>query len=247
MNKPTNFVLIIDDDPHIRRFIRIGFEVHGGFSVRESATAAEGLKAVTFNPPDLVILDLVLPDLDGAQVLEQIRSWSDVPIIVLSIESNQEEKVRLLHAGADDYIVKPFGIAELIARSNAALRRYFKSPSNSSVVAIGPLSIDLVSRSVLLNEVPLKLTRKQYLLLHVLATNAGLVVTHDQLLKAIWSGNQRTNIQYLRILVRALRQLIEADPDCPRLLTTESGVGYCLKYSPVDVSSDRSDEMSLSR
>jgi two-component system, OmpR family, KDP operon response regulator KdpE len=236
MNKPTNVVLLIDDEPQIRRFLRVGFEFHGGFTVQEAQTAAEGLRAATLSAPNLIILDLALPDLHGALVLEQIRSWSDVPIIVLSVESSQVEKVRLLEAGADDYVVKPFGIAELIARSEAALRRYFKRPTENSVVVAGPLAIDLVRRTVWLNNNPIKLSRKEYVLLHVLATHVGLVVTHDQLLKVIWSGSQRKNIQYLRILVHALRQIIEADPDRPRLLTTESGVGYRLQSGPEDVS-----------
>jgi two-component system KDP operon response regulator KdpE len=238
MNKPTNVVLLIDDEPQIRRFLRVGFEFHGGFTVQEAQTAAEGLRAATLSAPNLIILDLALPDLHGALVLEQIRSWSDVPIIVLSVESSQVEKVRLLEAGADDYVVKPFGIAELIARSEAALRRYFKRPTENSVVVAGPLAIDLVRRTVWLNNNPIKLSRKEYVLLHVLATHVGLVVTHDQLLKVIWSGSQRKNIQYLRILVHALRQIIEADPDRPRLLTTESGVGYRLQSGPEDVSVD---------
>jgi two-component system KDP operon response regulator KdpE len=229
MSKSTNLVLLIDDEPKIRRFLRAGFELHGGFTVQEAENAAEGLRTATFNAPDLIILDLALPDRRGSEVLELIRSWSNVPIIVLSVESNEEEKVRLLELGADDYVVKPFGIAELIARSQAALRRYFKSASENPVVTAGPLSIDLVNRTVLLNNGQIKLTRKQYRLLHVLATHVGLVVTHDKLLEEIWTGNVRKNIQYLRILVRDLRQIIEADPNHPRLLVTESGVGYRLQ------------------
>jgi two-component system KDP operon response regulator KdpE len=237
MNKPANLVLVIDDEPKIRRFLRAGFELHG-FSVIEAENAADGLKAATFNAPDLIILDLALPDLYGAEVLEQLRSWSNVPVIVLSVESDEQEKVQLLRLGADDYVVKPFGIAELLARSEAALRRYFKSATENPVVTAGPLSIDLVGRTVLLNKSQIKLTRKEYRLLHILATHVGLVVTHDQLLKDIWSGNQRDNIQYLRILVRKLRQKIEADSSQPRLLVTESGVGYRLQSrlenSPAD-------------
>ena len=229
MSKSTNLVLLIDDEPKIRRFLRAGFELHGGFTVQEAENAAEGLRTATFNAPDLIILDLALPDRRGSEVLELIRSWSNVPIIVLSVESNEEEKVRLLELGADDYVVKPFGIAELIARSQAALRRYFKSASENPVVTAGPLSIDLVNRTVLLNNGQIKLPRKQYRLLHVLATHVGLVVTHDKLLEEIWTGNVRKNIQYLRILVRDLRQIIEADPNHPRLLVTESGVGYRLQ------------------
>ncbi len=228
MSKPVNTVLIVDDEPKIRRFLRAGFELHG-YAVLEAETGADGLKSAMFGKPDLVILDLGLPDIEGSDVLEQIRGWSNTPVIMLSIESDEAEKVRLLKSGADDYVVKPFGIAELLARSEAALRRYFKSRTESPVVVAGPLSINLVARSVTVGGVQIKLTRKEYRLLHVLATHVGLVVTHDQLLKDIWSGNQRDNIQYLRILVRKLRQKIEADPNRPRLLLTESGVGYRLQ------------------
>src|SRR5580698_4910816 len=134
MSKPTNLVLLIDDEPKIRRFIRAGFELHGGFTVHEAEDAATGLHAATFNAPDLIILDLALPDRRGTEVLDLVRSWSNVPIIVLSVEANEEEKVRLLELGADDYVVKPFGIAELIARSHAALRRYFKTANENPVV-----------------------------------------------------------------------------------------------------------------
>jgi two-component system, OmpR family, KDP operon response regulator KdpE len=237
MSKSANVVLVIDDEPKIRRFLRAGFELNG-FLVQEAENAADGLKAATFNSPDLIVLDLDLPDLHGGEILERIRSWSNVPIIILSVEASEEQKVRLLKLGADDYVVKPFGIAELLARSESALRRYFKSSTESSVVSAGPLSVDLVTRSVLLNGQQIRLTRKEYRLVHILATHVGLVVTHDQLLKEIWSGNQRDNIQYLRILVRKLRQKIETDPNDPRLLITESGVGYRLQSrlenSPTD-------------
>jgi two-component system KDP operon response regulator KdpE len=228
MNKPSNVVLLIDDEPKIRRFLRAGFELDG-FTVLEAENAADALKIATFRPPDLIILDLALPDLHGTEVLERIRSWSNVPVIILSVVSGEDEKVRLLQSGADDYVVKPFGMAELLARAEAALRRYYKSATESPVVTAGPLSVDLVSRSVSLNSNRISLTRKEYRLLHVLAMHVGLVVTHDQLLKDIWTGNQRDNIQYLRILVRKLRQKIETDPNDPRLLVTESGVGYRLQ------------------
>lgn len=224
MNKPVRTVLVIDDEPQIRRFLRAGFELHG-FAVIEAENAAVGLKAATFNSPDLIVLDLGLPDIGGAEVLERIRSWSNVPIIILSIESDEEEKVRMLKLGADDYVVKPFGIAELLARSDAALRRYFKTSNRNPVVKVGPLSVDLVSGVVSLEGKRIRLTRKEHRLLHVLATHAGLVVTHQQLLKETW-GNQTVNIQYLRILTRKLRQKIESDPARPRVIVTESGVGY---------------------
>ena len=207
MNRPANNVLLIEDESKIRRFLRAGFELQG-YAVIEAENAADGLKAATVSAPDLIILDLNLPDLHGSEVLERIRSWSNVPVIILSVVSSEDEKVRLLQAGADDYVVKPFGMAELLARGEAALRRYFKSATENPVVVAGPLSVDLVTRTVSLNKQPIRLTRKEYRLLHILATHVGLVVTHDQLLKDIWSGNQRDNIQYLRILVRKLRQKI---------------------------------------
>ena len=237
MNKSTNVVLLVDDEPKIRRFLRAGFELQG-FSVIEAENGTEGLNAATLSAPDLVILDLALPDLHGAEVLERLRSWSNVPVIILSVISNEDEKVRLLRGGADDYVVKPFGMAELLARSEAALRRYFKTVTENPVVTTGPLSIDLVGRIVSLNKIPVRLTKKEYRLLHILATHVGLVVTHDQLLREIWSGDQRDNIQYLRILVRKVRQKIEADPNHPRLLVTESGVGYRLQARLETIESD---------
>lgn len=228
MTKPANIVLLVDDEPRIRRFLRAGFELNG-YVVLEAENAGEALRIATFSPPDLIILDLALPDIYGAEVLDRIRAWSNVPVIILSVAAAEGDKVRLLQAGADDYVVKPFGMAELLARSEAALRRYFKSANENPVVVAGPLTVDLVTRTVSLNSRPVRLTRKEYRLLHVLAMHVGLVVTHDRLLKDIWSGNQCDNIQYLRILVRKLRQKIEIDPNHPRLLLTESGVGYRLQ------------------
>lgn len=220
--------LIVDDEPKIRRFLRAGFELHG-YAVVEAANGAEALRAAMFEAPDIMILDLALPDLTGDEVLSQLRSWSNMPVIVLSIESDEAEKVRLFKAGADDYVVKPFGIAELLARCEAALRRHTRATTESPIVMAGPLTINLVARTVSAGARQIKLTRKEYRLLHVLASHAGLVVTHDQLLKEIWTGGQHDNIQYLRILVRKLRQKIETDPNQPRLLVTESGVGYRLE------------------
>ena len=219
-------VLVIDDEAQIRRFLRAGFELHG-YTVLEAESAMAGLRAATIDKPDLIILDLNLPDLEGSEVLERVRSWSNVPIIVLSIQADEQEKVRLLKLGADDYVVKPFGISELLARGEAALRRQLRSTDREPVVRAGPLSIDLVSRVVTLNGRRVQLTRKEYTLLHALATHAGLVVTHQQLIREIW-GSRAGNIQYLRILVRKLRQKVEADPTRPLLVVSESGVGYRL-------------------
>jgi two-component system KDP operon response regulator KdpE len=219
-------VLVIDDEAQIRRFLRAGFELHG-FTVLEAENAAAGLRTAIMSPADLIILDLNLPDLEGSEVLERIRSWSNVPIIVLSIHADEHEKVRLLKLGADDYVVKPFGISELLARGDAALRRHLRSTNRDPVVRAGPLSIDLVSRVVTLNGKRTQLTRKEYTLLHGLATHVGLVVTHQQLIREIWGGHAG-NIQYLRILVRKLRQKVEVDATRPLLIVSESGVGYRL-------------------
>jgi two-component system, OmpR family, KDP operon response regulator KdpE len=221
-------VLVIDDEAQIRRFLRAGFELHD-YTVLEAENATLGLRSAMIEKPDLIILDLNLPDLEGSEVLERIRSWSNVPIIVLSIQANEQEKVRLLKLGADDYVIKPFGISELLARGEAALRRHLRSTNRDPVVRTGPLSIDLVSRLVTLNGKRVQLTRKEYILLHALATHAGLVMTHQQLIKEIW-GNRAGNIQYLRILVRKLRLKIELDPTRPLLLISESGVGYRLSH-----------------
>ena len=219
-------VLVIDDEAQIRRFLRAGFELHG-YTVFEAENGTAGLKTAIVDKPDLIILDLNLPDLEGSEVLERIRSWSNVSVIVLSIQADEHEKVRLLRLGADDYVVKPFGISELLARSEAALRRHLRSTNRDPIVRAGPLSVDLVSRTVTLNGKRVQLTRKEYGLLHALATHSGLVVTHQQLIKEVW-GNHAGNIQYLRILVRKLRQKVELDATQPRLVVSESGVGYRL-------------------
>jgi two-component system KDP operon response regulator KdpE len=227
MNEHAPVILVIDDESQIRRFLRAGFELEG-FAVREAADAAAGLRAAALQPLDLVILDLALPDLDGSQVLERLRAWSSVPVIVLSVRSNEAEKVRLLELGADDYVVKPFGMAELLARARAALRRHTRGSAGESVVQIERLRIDFSTRTVTVDDARLTLTPKEYRLLQVLAQHAGNVVTHQHLLKEVWGRPHMHDTHYLRIFVRKLRQKIEADPNRPRILLTELGVGYRL-------------------
>jgi two-component system, OmpR family, KDP operon response regulator KdpE len=227
MNKSANAVLLIEDDPKIRRFMRAGLEL-SGYTVFEAKSAFEGLRFATSSPPDLIILDLMLPDMSGEDVLERLRSWSNVPVIILSVMSSEEEKVRIMQGGAD-YVVKPFGMAELLARSEAALRRSFKTATESHIVNVGPLTVDLAAQTATLDAKDVALTRKEYRLLHILAMHVGLVVTHDHLIEKIWPQANRDNIQYLRLLVRNLRQKIEPDPNGPRLIITESGVGYRLQ------------------
>jgi two-component system, OmpR family, KDP operon response regulator KdpE len=230
-------VLVIDDETQIRRFLRAGFELHD-YTVLEAENGITGLRIATTEKPDLLVLDLNLPDLEGSEVLERIRSWSNVPVIVLSIQADEHEKVRLLKLGADDYVVKPFGISELLARSEAALRRHLRSTERDPIVRAGPLAIDLVSRVVTLNGKRVQLTRKEYTLLHALGTHIGLVITHQQLIKEIW-GSRAGNIQYLRILVRKLRQKIEIDPTRPLLIISESGVGYRLDQGSAETANNR--------
>jgi two-component system, OmpR family, KDP operon response regulator KdpE len=227
MSEPTPVVLVVDDEVQIRRFLRTGFELNG-FSVQEASTGTEAIRTSTLRPIDLVIVDLGLPDMDGAEVVERIRSWSTVPIIVLSVRSSEAEKVHLLELGADDYVVKPFGMAELLARVRVALRRQSRAASGEPAVKVGPLTIDLAARAVTLNGTRLTLTPKEYRLLQVLAQHAGNVVTHQHLLKEVWGSIHVHDTHYLRIFVRKLRQKIEPNPDSPRILITELGVGYRL-------------------
>jgi two-component system KDP operon response regulator KdpE len=230
MSEPGPIVLIVDDEIQIRRFLRTGFELNG-FSVIEAGSGGEAIRNATLQPIDLVIVDLALPDMDGSEVVERIRSWSRVPVIVLSVRSNEAEKVRLLELGADDYVVKPFGMAELMARVRVALRRQMRAATGEPRVKIGPLTIDLSARAVLLNGTRLALTPKEYRLLQMLAQHAGNVVTHQHLLREVWGTIHEHDTHYLRIFVRKLRQKIEPDPNSPRILITELGVGYRLAQS----------------
>jgi two-component system, OmpR family, KDP operon response regulator KdpE len=226
--KPGNTILVIDSEPQIRRFLGAGLKLYG-YSVSQAENGSVGLNAMTHIRPDLVILDPELPDVSGIEVLQTIRSWSNVPVIVLSIQAEEDHKVHFLRTGADDYMVKPFGIAELAARCEVALRRYQKAVDKDPVVRTGPLTINLVSRAVTLNSRYVTLTRQEYRLLHLLASHLGLVITHNQLIKDIWNDTSPENLQYLRSLVRKLRRKIEADPSEPKLLISESGVGYRLE------------------
>jgi two-component system KDP operon response regulator KdpE len=230
MSEPSPIVLIVDDEVQIRRFLRTGFELNG-FVVHEAATGAEAIRTATLRPIDVAIIDLGLPDMDGSDVVERIRSWSNVPIIVLSVRSTEAQKVQLLEAGADDYVVKPFGMAELLARVRVALRRQSRAATGEPIVVVGPLTIDLAARAVMLNGQRVTLTPKEYRLLQVLAQHAGNVVTHQHLLKEVWGSIHVHDTHYLRIFVRKLRQKIEPNPDMPRILVTELGVGYRLAQS----------------
>ena len=220
-------ILVIDDERHIRQFLRAAFEFEG-FTVQEASDAEEGMRSATLRPPDLIILDLGLPDRDGSSIVERLRSWSNVPIIVLTVRSHEREKVRLLELGADDYVVKPFGIGELIARARAALRPRAVAPAGDPVVKVGALEINLATRSGTVDGRRLVLGPKEYLVLQILAQHAGKVVTRQQIMKEVWGDSHLGDTNYLRIVVRGLRKKIEVDPTRPRILLTELGVGYRL-------------------
>lgn len=227
MNDTPPIVLIVDDEPQIRRFLRAGFDLEH-FTVLEEETGEAGLRTAMLRQLDLIVLDLNLPDIDGASILARIREWSTVPIIVLSVRASDDDKVRLLEAGADDYVVKPFSMAELIARARTALRRQARGAQGEPVVRLGRLTIDLGARAVMVEGTRVVLSPKEYRLLQVLAQHAGNVVTHNILLKEVWGVRHMQNAHYLRILVRKLRRKIEQNPQQPRILVTELGVGYRL-------------------
>ena len=226
-------VLVIDDEAHIRRFVRTGFELEG-FAVREAESASAGLRSATLEPPDLIILDLCLPDMHGSEVLERVRARSNVPVIALSVEADEAEKVRMLDLGADDYVVKPCGIGELLARARASMRRSLPVTSKTSLIRSGALTIDIDVRRVMLDGTRVRLTRKEFSLLRVLALHTGQAVSQQQLLTEVWGEEHALKSQYLRVLVRQVRGKIEKDPGNPKILTTESGIGYRLEASATD-------------
>jgi len=217
-------VLVIDDEPQIRRALRVALQAEG-YAVDLAEAGAEGLDRVAAAPPDIVILDLGLPDMDGAEVCARLREWSRVPIIVLSVRDGERDKVRALDRGADDYLVKPFGIAELLARMRAALRRAREEVGLPMVVHEG-LVIDLARHRVHRDDREIHLTPTEYELLAFLATHRGKVLTHQMILHRVWGPEYEAEVQYLRVFVSQLRRKIERDPHAPRHLLTEVGVGY---------------------
>ncbi|MDQ0903945.1 response regulator [Paenibacillus sp. V4I7] len=218
-------ILIIDDEPQIRKLLRVTLTAHG-FEAAEASTGQEGLLQATMVRPDLIVLDLGLPDMTGMEVLAHIREWSQVPIIILTAQDQEQDKVAALDRGADDYVTKPFGMGEFMARMRVALRHIAKT-QDEPVLKLGHLVIDISQRSVELNEEKLKLTPTEYDLLKVLALNAGRVMTHKQLLKQVWGGQQyESDSQYLRVYVGHLRKKIEVDPTRPKYILTEPGIGY---------------------
>ncbi len=222
-------ILIVDDEPQILRFLRASLPPHG-YDCVEALNAAEALKAFSVEKPDALILDLGLPDKDGFSVISEIRTHALTPIIVLSARSDIEGKVKALEFGADDYITKPFDMAELLARLKAALRHGLQATGEMPTFRTGALAVDLVNRRIKVGDKEVHLTPKEYSLLRYLVGNAGKVVTHQQLLREIWGPAHLDEFQYLRVLMRQLRQKLE--PDAARLIMTESGIGYRLISAP---------------
>jgi two-component system, OmpR family, KDP operon response regulator KdpE len=224
-------VVVIDDEPPILRFLRTSLTA-AGHRVVTAGNAADALAAMTAEKPDLVILDLGLPDRSGFDVIVQIRARSAVPIIVLSARSDEKSKVEALDLGADDYISKPFGMAELTARIRAALRHRYQAQGEMPNFVSGDLTIDLVRRRVTRAGQEIRLSPKEFELLRHLVANAGKVLTHRHLLREVWGPAQADEVQYLRVFIRGLRQKLEADPTRPAHILTELGVGYRLQLPP---------------
>jgi len=221
-------ILVVDDEPAIRRFLNSALTADG-YSVLQAESGRAALAAVARDKPDLVIVDLGLPDLDGHALIQDIRGISKAPIVVLSVRDDEAGKVRALDGGADDYVTKPFGIEELLARVRTALRHRLQQQGNEPVIRCGDLEIDLARHLVRCRDESLKLSKREFGLLRVLAESAGKVVTHQQLLVQVWGEAHRHDNEYLRVYVRQLRAKIELDPQQPSLLLTEPGVGYRLK------------------
>lgn len=218
-------ILVIEDEQPIRRFLRASLASEG-YRVSEAATGEAGLRAAAGDPPDLVILDLGLPDLDGQEVLTRLREWSSAPVIVLSARDQESQKIRALDQGADDFVTKPFGIGELLARMRTALRHVRRTGGEATTIAAGELRIDLAARLVYRRGVEVHLTPLEYKLLITLAQHAGKVLTHRYLLREVWGPHSAQENHYLRVFVASLRRKLEDDPAQPRHLLTEQGVGY---------------------
>jgi two-component system KDP operon response regulator KdpE len=222
-------ILLIEDEPQIRRFLRAALTSHN-YRLVEAETGQEGIDQILQRQPALIILDLGLPDMDGLEVTQRVREWSSTPILVLSARGQEQDKVDALDAGADDYLTKPFGVAELMARLRVALRHAVRGDDDATATtfATGPLRVDLVRQQVFIDEREVHLTPLEYKLLVTLVRHAGKVLTHRQLLHEVWGPGYATESQYLRVYMGQLRHKLEEDPARPRFLRTEPGVGYRL-------------------
>jgi len=219
-------ILIIDDEPQIRKLLNVSLKAQG-FLAEEAASGQDGINQAAIFKPDLMIVDLGLPDIDGKEVVRQIREWSNAPIIILTARDQEQEKIDALDAGADDYVAKPFGMGELMARVRVCLRR-MATGDNDPLLICGGLTVDLSQRRVSVDGREIKLTPTEYEIIKLLAQNAGRVMTHKQLLKAVWGNSNYSDTHYVRVYVGMLRRKIENDPAQPKYIITESGIGYRL-------------------
>lgn len=220
-------ILVVDDERPIRRFLSAS--LGNRYTILEAENGGEAIQTTAVNHPDIILLDLGLPDMDGTEVTRRIREWTDVPVIVISVRDSEQDKVAALDAGADDYLTKPFGTSELLARIRVALRRSNKPETESAVYQNNGLSVDFIKREVLVNERPVTLTPTEYNILKILVNHAGKVLTHQQLIREIWGGNYEADSHLLRVNISNLRRKIESDPLRPQHIITEPGVGYRLK------------------
>ncbi len=218
-------ILVVDDEPQILRALKTNLSA-AGYEVETAASGEEALATAASNPPDALILDLVLPDLSGTEVTRELRTWTSVPIVVLSAVGDEREKVAALDAGADDYVTKPFGMEELLARLRASLRR--SGPPNGPVIELGMLRLDLEKKALFVNGELVSLTPHEFALLRLLATNEGKLLTHAAILREVWGPAYGTESHYLHVYISQLRRKIEPDPARPRYLLTEPGAGYRL-------------------
>ncbi len=230
MTKTGTSILVVEDDPQIRRFLKVGLESNG-YGYQEAASGQQGLVEMTTRVPGLVILDLGLPDMDGLEFIEKIRAWSRVPILVLTAREKEQDKVIALDKGADDYLTKPFGISELLARIRVALRHAFQESGvdEEPLFESGSLKIDFMARQVFVNKKEVHLTPIEYKILTLLARYAGKVLTQSQILKEVWGPNSLDQGNYLRVHMHQLRHKLEENPARPRWLINEPGVGYRLR------------------
>jgi len=231
MTEAAAHVLVVDDEPQILRGLK-GVLRSAGFQVAQAATKREALDAIAVRPPDVIILDLVLPDGNGVEVCEEVRRWSTLPIIVLSAVGDEREKVRALDAGADDYVTKPFGTDELTARIRAVLRRRDTGDGADPLVRVGEVTIDVAARRVTRDGAEVHLTPIEFDLLRVLAVHRGKLVTHSRLLREVWGPGYGEETHYLRVHVAHIRRKLERDPARPEILLTDAGVGYRLAPEP---------------
>jgi two-component system KDP operon response regulator KdpE len=222
--KPATVALVIDDEPQIRRLLRVTLEANG-YEVFDAATGQDGIVQAAQCRPEIILLDLGLPDLDGVEVLKRIREWSRVPVIILSVRDREHDKIAALDAGADDFVTKPFSSGELLARLRTTLRRS-QPQSADAIFRTGKIEVDLAARLVRKNGVEIKLTPTEYALLRLLVVHAGKVLTHRQLLMEVWGPNAVEQTQYLRVHIAHLREKLEDDAGRPGFILTESGVGY---------------------